>query len=321
MSNVDGDNKDPMSLLGTYLLQGWVMTDETCSKDGCYVPLMRSKDGQVKFCVNHDHPLPSTATSTSSSLTVNKTVATTTTSSSTISTAMQKKDQDQMDKPSTIKLSTTDDSVDIMQKRREQSSRASQLIGQKMLQRWALLNDTCPNHTCYAIPLVRHPSNKSLYCVICEQTYPSENDITVLEQQREEESKHQLVETPKPNQVARKDQSDLINQGEKLDIDQPISSTLSQVIPHSPMGSPVTDRSIKRQKSISQSNTIPHYLEKCRNITDNVIQCLTDKMTKLTDDIDQCTDPAKLALLFQAVQHCSYAIQATATCKDACDKL
>lgn len=43
------------------------------------------------------------------------------------------------------------DELQIRRQRREQSSKASQLIGQKMLQRWALLNEHCPNESCYAV--------------------------------------------------------------------------------------------------------------------------------------------------------------------------
>jgi hypothetical protein len=58
-------------------------------------------------------------------------------------------------------------------KRREQSKRASELIGQKLLQQWALVNDICPNETCYAVPFVRDPQQR-LFCVICERTYMTE---------------------------------------------------------------------------------------------------------------------------------------------------
>lgn len=58
-------------------------------------------------------------------------------------------------------------------KRREQSKRASELIGHKLLQQWALVNDICPNETCYAVPLVRDPQQR-LFCVICQQTYMTE---------------------------------------------------------------------------------------------------------------------------------------------------
>lgn len=57
---------------------------------------------------------------------------------------------------------------------REQSDRASRLIGQRMLQGWALLGETCTNDSCIGIPLVRNRQREK-FCVICETTYPPEN--------------------------------------------------------------------------------------------------------------------------------------------------
>lgn len=43
--------------------------------------------------------------------------------------------------------------------RREQSDRAAQEIGSKLLQGWTMLGDECPNPTCYGVPLVRAPND------------------------------------------------------------------------------------------------------------------------------------------------------------------
>lgn len=113
------------------------MTDELCSEEGCPVPIMRSKDGAIKFCVNHD-PLP-----TSNSRNTKKIPPAP-------ATAKAEVDGDgSIEQPS----STTSDSDEfrLQQERREQSSKASQLIGQRMLQRWVLLNETCPNEACFAV--------------------------------------------------------------------------------------------------------------------------------------------------------------------------
>lgn len=57
--------------------------------------------------------------------------------------------------------------------RRAQSDQASAMIGQRLLQGWAMLADECPRPTCYGVPLVRPPrstngelSDKRV-CVIC----------------------------------------------------------------------------------------------------------------------------------------------------------
>lgn len=107
------------------------MTDEICSKDSCSFPLMRSKDGSLSFCTFHDS-LPNQGANhnyKSQSLTKKEGI---------------KKEELIVGDAATLRH------------RREQSSRASQLIGQKMLQRWALLNDHCPNDSCYAV-------NNSIY--------------------------------------------------------------------------------------------------------------------------------------------------------------
>lgn len=56
---------------------------------------------------------------------------------------------------------------------RAQSDRASRLIGQRMLQGWALLGETCPTADCIGIPLVRDRQGNKM-CVICEGTIPTE---------------------------------------------------------------------------------------------------------------------------------------------------
>jgi uncharacterized Zn finger protein (UPF0148 family) len=107
------------------------MTDKLCPVADCSYPLMRSKDGSISFCTLHDS-LPNkpttTATNQNKSLTNNEPVA---------------------------------DQLALQRQRREQSSKASQLIGEKMLQRWTLLNEHCPNDTCYAVNIL------FLSCNIC----------------------------------------------------------------------------------------------------------------------------------------------------------
>lgn len=60
--------------------------------------------------------------------------------------------------------------------KREQSERASRLIGQKMLQGWAMLQDPCPNPSCHGVPLLRNREKKE-YCVVCENYFQREQDL------------------------------------------------------------------------------------------------------------------------------------------------
>lgn len=115
------------------------MTDEKCRVPDCYVPIMRSKDGSVRFCVSHD-TLPTCSPNAKDS-------AVQQTSRSTNKEADQFADAAARDN----EVKENKDDAALLRKRREQSSRASQIIGQKLLQRWTLLNEVCPNPECYAV--------------------------------------------------------------------------------------------------------------------------------------------------------------------------
>lgn len=130
------------------------MTDTICSQDGCCFPLMRSKDGSLSFCTHHD-PLPSQGAHHNYKTTPkeqkavpkdepveSKTLKSLPTEPKTMSNSL-------LAEPAII--DNGEEELRIRRERRDQSSKASQLIGQKMLQRWALLNEHCPNSSCYAV--------------------------------------------------------------------------------------------------------------------------------------------------------------------------
>lgn len=48
----------------------------------------------------------------------------------------------------------TEEEVRERETKREQSERASRLIGQKMLQGWAMMQDPCPNPSCHGVSCV-----------------------------------------------------------------------------------------------------------------------------------------------------------------------
>ena len=120
------------------------MTDEHCRVPDCPVPIMRSKDGSIRFCVTHDTLPTGSSKQTASS------------HHALSDTQQEEQHQEQVivQEPPAAAAGDRQDDDDarrIQLERREQSSRASQLIGQKMLQRWTLLNETCPNPECYAV--------------------------------------------------------------------------------------------------------------------------------------------------------------------------
>ncbi|CAH1760987.1 6675_t:CDS:2 [Entrophospora sp. SA101] len=130
------------------------MTDTICSTPNCNIPLLRSKDKSISFCVICDDKETENASkksynASSSSMNESRELS----SSKTI----QKK----------LKL------------QREQSQKASQLIGQYLLKGWALTDEICPNDKCCSIPLVRSNDKKS-FCVICQNYYINESDLGSL---------------------------------------------------------------------------------------------------------------------------------------------
>jgi uncharacterized Zn finger protein (UPF0148 family) len=121
------------------------MTDEICKVDACSFPLMKSKDGSLSFCTQHDTLPNAGAAHNYQSKPVTK-----------------EAEQEALPKPKQPEpvfnlVDNGDEELRIRRERREQSSKASQLIGQKMLQRWALLNEHCPNESCYAVSRCYQP--------------------------------------------------------------------------------------------------------------------------------------------------------------------
>ncbi|KAI0786391.1 hypothetical protein C8Q75DRAFT_271067 [Abortiporus biennis] len=170
--------------LGQYMLKGWVLTDDICPK--CKkIPLMRSPSGPVVyFCANCD-----SESSTKENQDIH--VGSSNTSNSSLDS------NSHGSRPSTppTEVSSTlsspafapVDTEEIL-RRRQQSDRASNEIGSRLLKGWAMLADECPNSTCYGIPLVRPPKTGSerdphKECVICHRVYvdqASENGVTRL---------------------------------------------------------------------------------------------------------------------------------------------
>ncbi|KAK9728379.1 hypothetical protein K7432_001165 [Basidiobolus ranarum] len=153
MSNLD----HAANLIGNYLLKGWVLMDDTCSTPSCSVPLMRSKDNKIKFCVLCDDPEKQSKSEPKKSP---------------LSNEVQNTSEQEDDTYSAIK-------PDEAEKRRVQSQQASKLIGAKMLQGWAMMEDVCPNESCYGVPLIRSRQDKHLHCVICQKNYLREQDADV----------------------------------------------------------------------------------------------------------------------------------------------
>ncbi|KAI8357557.1 hypothetical protein B0O80DRAFT_445211 [Mortierella sp. GBAus27b] len=119
--------------------------------------------------------------------------------------------EEEMSKP-------TDEEVKERESRREQSERASRLIGQKMLQGWTMLQDLCPNPSCHEVLLLRNREKKE-YCVICENYFQREQDL--------EHGKYTIVSATNDNSASTTSPASTTPQG------QPGTTSPAPVVPES----------------------------------------------------------------------------------------
>ncbi|KAK6097427.1 hypothetical protein MT418_003045 [Batrachochytrium dendrobatidis] len=163
--------------MGTYMLTGWVLMNDMCSNKGCNLPVFRNKERTKTVCCMCDDPhspiLPVISQPAASQLTNKDSISMVhqaqdkqTSDSITLTEEEEMELLAAMDERHEVDRSTEQD--------REQSERASDLIGQKMLQGWTLLQNVC--RSCPGIPLVRNRQNQTL-CVICKQSGDELDDI------------------------------------------------------------------------------------------------------------------------------------------------
>ncbi|KAG9052440.1 hypothetical protein FS842_009851 [Serendipita sp. 407] len=172
--------------MGEYLLKGWTLTNESCPT--CSVPKMRSPqysgDAKTLICVNCDHldskssslpradlaqpriPAPNAMEEDAEKLSIS--------SSDMISVkSTPPTDVSQLPSPPFVLPPPSAETL----RRRAQSDKASQEIGNLMLRGYTMLADECTNSTCYGVPLVRAPGETSKECVICKRKYNPQGDI------------------------------------------------------------------------------------------------------------------------------------------------
>ncbi|KAI0091965.1 hypothetical protein BDY19DRAFT_983522 [Irpex rosettiformis] len=163
---------DVSSVLGEYMLKGWILSDDICKKCS-KVPLLRSKSSPPRqFCANCDGgPVP--ASSTSASLSQHSS-----SSADSVSQCASRPSTPPTEVSTTLSSPTFAPPMDMEEitRRRQQSDLASAEIGKLLLKGWAMLADECPNNTCYGIPLVRPPRingglNPHKECVVCHTVY------------------------------------------------------------------------------------------------------------------------------------------------------
>ncbi|KAF7301340.1 hypothetical protein MIND_00699200 [Mycena indigotica] len=169
---------DVSSVLGEYMLKGWVLTDRTCPSAGCSVPLMRSPSARspvVFFCASCDGP-PEGSSSSSSKTARPQPEPSSASSSSHLSRSSTPPTE--VSEASEFVLPPESEQS---RRRREQSDLASSAIGERLLKGWAMLAEECPSPTCFGVPLVRPPKaggdkDHRKECVVCRTVYITEVD-------------------------------------------------------------------------------------------------------------------------------------------------
>ncbi|KAF8332805.1 uncharacterized protein EI90DRAFT_2917775 [Cantharellus anzutake] len=148
--------------IGTYMLQGWILTNDACPK--CIYPLMRSpaaRSPPETFCVNCDGG--PTGSSSSQPIIAQASEEASAHAESASSSSHRSRASTPPTEVSEPPHNAGDDfdplpppSEEVLQ-RRAQSDYASAEIGKLLLRGYAMLADECPNLTCYGVPLVRPP--------------------------------------------------------------------------------------------------------------------------------------------------------------------
>ncbi|KAJ3412839.1 hypothetical protein HDV05_000180 [Chytridiales sp. JEL 0842] len=168
MAGTTGDNASYMqrrsnegsSRLGQYMLQGWVMMADTCPIPGCGMPLMRTRDHSSTKCVlcddpKNEFPVRNPALDANSS-------------------GQSSAERNGLgglvnDAPASSPSEEEKQLAEAAAARREQSDRASRLIGQKLLSGWTMLADACDAPECMGgVPLMK--KDGVTVCVLCNKT-------------------------------------------------------------------------------------------------------------------------------------------------------
>lgn len=171
------------------MLNGWVLTDNSCPNLGCHIPLMRSPNGRTPithYCANCDEN-PTSRSTTSNTLLPSEQAQ----SSPSISSCSRhtRSSTPPTDFSSTLSSPIFASPVETAEslRRRQQSDTASSEIGKRLLKGWAMLAEECPNVRCFGVPLVRPPKagggkDPRKECVICGTVYVSENNSSGWEE-------------------------------------------------------------------------------------------------------------------------------------------
>ncbi|KAJ2077770.1 hypothetical protein H4R24_004931 [Coemansia sp. RSA 988] len=158
------------------MLKRWSMLAESCHEDGCNAPLMRDPETRQNKCVWHDaKELFPDETNDEDVHVEDKKYSS--------SLEHSEREDEKLDsyfaveeQGTRIAETTARENEQSKQRRQrqEQGDLASQQIGKRLLQGWAMIDRVCPNSTCFNVPLVQD-RDKVQECVICGQRYMDED--------------------------------------------------------------------------------------------------------------------------------------------------
>ncbi|KAJ2573738.1 hypothetical protein GGH19_004355, partial [Coemansia sp. RSA 1807] len=169
------------------MLKRWPMLAEVCSEDGCSVPLMRDPVTNATKCVWHDarELFPDECFDEEEDVEQPKHY----------DDSELVKEDEKLDTPKTA--IAEDELNELRRRKREQSDVASERIGKRLLQGWAMIDRSCPNELCYNVPLVQD-REKVQECVVCNQKYMDEDAYVAKYGAPEQETKPEPQQPTKP---------------------------------------------------------------------------------------------------------------------------
>jgi len=170
-----------------------------------------------------------------------------------------------------------DDELQQQKIRRDQSQRASHLIGQYLIQGWALIDQICPNEICYGVPLIRSHDKKK-YCVICQNYYMNESEL--------DPSRHKVTTLHDTKQVDSSTGNDTNNEKKhQIDIKE-IESTIQQLGKKVQFSFSNTDN-ITLEKNSTNINNQHNVAQKC-------ISTLSSKLEELSILLENTSDVSEI---------------------------
>ncbi|KAJ2712897.1 hypothetical protein H4R19_002520 [Coemansia spiralis] len=199
------------------MLKRWSMLAEVCPEAGCSVPLMRNPETSEDMCVWHDVRKLFPEEAAAEEAAADEPEASEPDVSPTCASTLCEKLDEKLDPPATDDVlldPPVTDEVLLRRRKREQGDLASERIGKRLLQGWAMIDRACPAESCYSVPLVQN-RDKMQECVICAQRYMNEDAYVAKygslsnaakpEQSVTAESKQAVAAEPKETvQVARR---------------------------------------------------------------------------------------------------------------------